>query len=238
MLGTFCMYYRETRSPDTHDLELIELATHLARIAIERDGAEEALRRSESFLAEGQKISHTGTWSWNVSSGKLAWSEEHFRIFGFDPEKTEPSFDLFLGTVHSEDRAFVKRSLDQAVREKSGFDMEFRIALTDGSIKHVQGMGRPVIEGSGAIDRYIGTTVDITARKRTEALLAGEKRLLEMVARGDPLTPILETLCRLVEELASGALSSILLFDPDRNCLWHGRLAHAGGERLQPRHGE
>ena len=100
--------------------------------------------------------------------------------------------------------------------------MEFRIALTDGSIKHVQGVGRPVIEGSGAIDRYIGTTVDITARKRTEALLAGEKRLLEMVARGDPLTPILETLCRLVEELASGALSSILLFDPDRNCLWHG----------------
>ena len=222
VLGTFCMYYRETRSPDSHDLELIELATHLARIAIERDGAEEALRRSESFLAEGQKISHTGTWSWNVSSGKIAWSEEHFRIFGFDPGKTEPSFQLFLESVHPEDRSFIERGLDEAVREKSGFDMEFRIALADGSVKHVQGVGRPMVKESGDIEDYIGTTVDITARKRAEVLLAEEKRLLEMVARGDSLTVILDALCRLVEQLASGALSSILLFDANRNCLWHG----------------
>ena len=147
------MYYRETRSPDSHDLELIELATHLARIAIERDGAEEALRRSESFLAEGQKISHTGTWSWNVSSGKIAWSEEHFRIFGFDPGKTEPSFQLFLESVHPEDRSFIERGLDEAVRKKSGFDLEFRIALADGSVKHVQGVGRPMVKESGDIGR-------------------------------------------------------------------------------------
>ena len=222
VLGTFCMYYRETRSPDSHDLELIELATHLARIAIERDGAEEALRRSESFLAEGQKISHTGTWSWNVSSGKIAWSEEHFRIFGFDPGKTEPSFQLFLESVHPEDRSFIERGLDEAVQEKSGFDLEFRIALADGSVKHVQGVGRPMVKESGDIEDYIGTTVDITARKRAEVLLAEEKRLLEMVARGDSLTVILDALCRLVEQLASGALSSILLFDANRNCLWHG----------------
>jgi PAS domain S-box-containing protein len=222
VLGTFCMYYRETRSPNSHDLELIELATHLARVAIERGVAEEALRRSESFLAEGQKISHTGTWSWNVSSAKVAWSEEHFRIFGFDPEKTEPSFPLFLETVHPEDRSFIERGLDQAVREKSGFDMEFRIVLADGSIKNVQGVGRPVLKEAGDIDHYIGTTVDITARKRAEALLAGEKRLLEMVARGDSLALILDALCRLVEELASGALSSILLLEPNGNQLRHG----------------
>src|SRR6266850_6878213 len=69
VLGTFCMYYRETRSPNPYDLELIELATHLARVAIERDRAEEALRRSEGFLADGQRISHTGTWGWNLSTG-------------------------------------------------------------------------------------------------------------------------------------------------------------------------
>jgi len=222
VLGTFCMYYRETRSPNSDDLELIELATHLARVAIERDVSEEALRQSESFLAEGQKISHTGTWRWNVSSGKVVWSEEHSRIFGFDPEKTEPSFQLFLETVHPEDQSSIERGLDEAVREKSGFDMEFRIALADGSIKYVQGVGRPVVQESGEIDHYIGTTVDITARKRAEALLAGEKRLLEMVARGDSLTLILNALCRLVEESASGALSSILLFESNRNCLWHG----------------
>jgi PAS domain S-box-containing protein len=213
VLGTFCMYYREPRSPNAHDLELIELATHIARVAIERDRAEEALRRSEGFLADGQRISRTGTWGWNISTGRVVWSEEHFRIFGFDPETTEPSFQLFLETVHPDDRSFIERGLDEAVREKSGFDMEFRIALADGSIKNVQGVGRPVITQSGDIDNYIGTTVDITARKHAEALLAGEKRLLEMVARGDSLPLILDALCRLVEELSSGALSSILLLD-------------------------
>jgi PAS domain S-box-containing protein len=213
VLGTFCMYYREPRSPNSHDLELIELATHLTRVAIERDRAEEALRQSEGFLADGQRISHTGTWGWNIPTGKVVWSDEHFRIFGFDPEKTEPSFQLFLETVHPEDRLFIERGLGEAVRDKSGFDMEFRIALADGSIKNVQGVGRPVSTQSGNIDNYIGTTVDITARKRAEALLAGEKRLLEMVARGDSLPLILDALCRLVEELSSGALASILLLD-------------------------
>jgi PAS domain S-box-containing protein len=220
VLGTFCMYYREPRSPTSHDLELIELATHLARVAIERDRAEEALRRSEGFLADGQRISHTGTWGWNIPTGKVVWSDEHFRIFGFDPEKTEPSFKLFLGTVHPDDRSFIERGLDEAVREKSGFDMEFRIALADGSIKNVQGVGRPVLTRSGDIDNYIGTTVDITARKQAQALLAGEKRLLEMVARGDSLSLILDALCRLVEELSTGALSSILLLDGTQ--LHHG----------------
>src|SRR5438132_2975392 len=181
----------------------------------ERKSAEEKLQRSKAFLSEGQRIIHTGSWSWNVSSGKVAWSGEHFRIFGFDPEKTEPSFQLFLETVHPEDRSFIQRDLEKAVREKSGFDMEFRIALTDGSIKHVQGVGRPVVEESGEVARYIGTTVDITQRKRAEALFAGEKRLLEMIATGVALNEILNALCLIIEECRPGTLASILLLRSD-----------------------
>ena len=182
---------------------------------IERKSAEEKLRRSKAFLAEGQRISHTGSWSWHVSSGKVAWSEEHFRIFGFDPEKIEPFFQLFLETVHPEDRSFIERSLDEAVREKRGFDMEFRIALADGSIKHVQGVGRPIFGESGEVDRYIGTTVDISERKRGEALFAGEKRLLEMIATGVPLEEILNALCLIIEEYRPNTLASILLLRSD-----------------------
>jgi PAS domain S-box-containing protein len=225
VLGTFCMYYRETKSPSPDDLDLIELATYLARVAIERDSAEEALRRSENFLAEGQRISRTGTWSWNPSTGKIIWSEEHFRIFGFDPAKVEPSLRLFFETVHPEDRSDIERRLTEATDGRRGFDMEFRIALADGTIKDVQGVGRPVLKESGAVEGYIGTTVDITARKRAETLLAGEKHLLEMVARGDSLPRILDALCRLVEELASDALSSILLLE-DGNRLRHGAAPH------------
>jgi PAS domain S-box-containing protein len=182
---------------------------------IERKSAEEKLRRSKAFLAEGQRISHTGTWSWNVASGKVTWSEEHYRIFGFEPEKTEPFFQLFMETVHPEDRSFVERGLDEAIREKRGFDMEFRIALADGSIKHVQGVGRPAFGASGEVDSYTGTTVDITERKRGEALFAGEKRLLEMIATGVALKEILNVLCLIIEEYRPGTLASVLLLRPD-----------------------
>jgi PAS domain S-box-containing protein len=181
----------------------------------ERKQAEENLRHSEAFLAEGQRISHTGSWSWNVSNGNVAWSEEHFRIFGFDPEKTKPSFQLFSETIHPEDRLFIKRSLDEAIKEKRGFDIEFRIALADGSVKHVQGVGRPVLGESGEVHRYIGTTVDITGRKRGEALFAGEKRLLEMIATGIALKEILNALCQIIEEYRPATLASILLLRPD-----------------------
>src|ERR1700693_956361 len=182
---------------------------------IERKSAEEKLRRSQGFLAEGQRISHTGSWSWKVSNGKVTWSEEHFRIFGLDPEKTEPSFQLFLETVHPNDRSFIERSLDEAIKEKRGFDLEFRIALADGSIKHVQGVGRAVFGESGNVDGYVGTTVDITGRKRGQALFAGEKRLLEMIATGVPLTEILNVLCLIIEEYRPSTLASILLLRAD-----------------------
>src|SRR6478609_5347230 len=186
-----------------------------AREKAERARAETALRRSEGFLAEGQRISHTGTWSWNVSSGEVTWSEEHFRIFGYDPQKTQPSYQLFLETVHPEDRSTIEQNLDRVIREKSGFDMEFRIALADGSIKHVQSVGQPVLGESGEVDHYTGTTVDISERKRGEALFAGEKRLLEAIATGVPLEKILNALCLIIEEYRRGTLASVLLLRTD-----------------------
>src|SRR5205809_1368816 len=187
----------------------------LHREIIERENAEQKLRHSEAFLTEGQRISHTGSWSWNVSSGKVAWSEEHFRIFGFDPDKTDPSFQLFLEKVHPEDRLFIERSLNEAVRQRTGFDIEFRIALADGAIKYVQGVGRPVLGPSGEVDSYIGTTVDISERKRGEALSAGEKRIVEMIAAGVALEQILNSLCLIIEDNRSGTLASILLLRSD-----------------------
>jgi PAS domain S-box-containing protein len=181
----------------------------------ERKRTEERLRHSEAFLAEGQRISHTGSWSWNVPSGKLTWSDEHFRIFGFDAEKTEPTLKLFMERVHPEDRSFIERSLDEAIREKRGFDLEFRLALADGSIKHVQGIGRATVGPSGEVDNYTGTTVDISERKRGEALFAGEKRLLEMIATGVALNEILDRLCVIIEAYRPGTLASILLLRPD-----------------------
>src|SRR6266700_485126 len=205
--------------------KLLAANEELQKEIAERKRAEEKLRRSKAFLTEGQRISHTGSWGWDVSSGKVAWSEEHFRIFGFDPEKTEPSLQLFLETVHPEDRSFIEQGLDEAVRERSGFDMEFRITLGDGSIKHVQGVGRPVVGASGEVDDFTGTTVDISERKRGEALFSGEKRLLEMIATGVALKEILNALCVIIEEYRPGTLASVLLLRPD--CLHLDSIAGA-----------
>ena len=104
VLGTFAMYFAEPRTPSDSDLELIKRAGHIAQIAIERKRAKRVLRRSEDYLAQAQKLSLTGSFGWNVSSGELFWSQETFCILGYDPA-TKPKLELVLNRVHPEDLA-------------------------------------------------------------------------------------------------------------------------------------
>src|SRR6266850_2305170 len=184
---------------------------------------EEKLQRSEAYLAEAQRLTHTGSWAWRVAGRDvLHVSEEWYRIYGFDPEEGMPGWEERLRRVHPEDRAKWQEAIDRAIGEKSGYQVEFRILLPDGTVKYIHTVGHPVLNASGDLAEFVGSATDITDRKRAEVLLAREKRLLEMIARGDSRALILEGACRLVEELASGSLSSILLLDPSTNCLRHG----------------
>jgi NO-binding membrane sensor protein with MHYT domain/signal transduction histidine kinase len=185
--------------------------------------AEEALRRSESYLAEAQKLTHTGSWAWRVEGrDAVHLSEEWYRINGFDPEKGILAWEERLQRLYPGDRAKWQEATERAIAEKSDYEVEVRILLPDGTVKDIRTVGHPVLNASGELVQFVGSSTDITERKRTGVLLAGEKRLLEMIARGDSRTVILDALCRLVEELASGSLSSILLLDPIANCLRHG----------------
>jgi PAS domain S-box-containing protein len=185
-------------------------------ILIARQRAE---RRLEAYLAEAQRISHTGSFGWTPSTGEIFWSEETFHIFQYD--QTIPTVELIQQRTHPEDLARVKQTFECAAHENKEFDFEHRLLMPDGCVKYVRVMGRPLIHDSGNLE-FVGAVMDISDRKRAEALLAAEKRLLEMIARGDSLTLILDAICRHVEELASGSLSSILLLDPIANCLRHG----------------
>src|SRR5262245_41445394 len=149
----------------------------------ERRRAEEELRRSETYLAEGQRISHTGSWGWNVATGELFWSQEHFHIFGFDPETAKPSYPMFLEKIHPKDRPLVGQTVDQAVRERTDLEMDYRIVLTDGSIKHLQSLGHPVIGESGDLMEFVGTVMDVTERKRDEEALHQAEAELAHVTR-------------------------------------------------------
>jgi PAS domain S-box-containing protein len=185
--------------------------------------AEEALRRSEVYLAEAQKLTHTGSWVWQVAGREASHlSEEWYRVYGFDPEKGMPGWEERLNRVHPQDRAKWQETIDRAIHEKSDYEVEFRILLPDGTVKYIHTVGHPVLNACGDLTEFVGSATDITERKRAEVLLAGEKRLLEMIAKGDSRELVLESACLLVEELASGSLCSILLLDASANCLRHG----------------
>jgi signal transduction histidine kinase len=179
-----------------------------------------AAQRSEMYLEEAQRLSHTGSFSWKISSREMFWSEEHFRIFEIDRTET-PTVDHILRRVHPEDMALVKENVERAALERKDYDFEHRLLMPDGSVKHVHVLGRALPDDSGSVE-FVGAVMDVTERKQAEMLLAREKRLLEMIARGASLPHILEALCRLVEELASGSLCSILLLDANEKRLRHG----------------
>jgi PAS domain S-box-containing protein len=156
------------RERERVESELREQAAEL----IEHKRAEEELRRSEAYLAEGQRLSHTGSWAWNVSTGELFWSQEHFRIFGLDPEKAKPSYEMFFEMVHPEDRRFIERSLDMAVRERSDFNNDYRIVRPDGMVRHIHSLAHPVFNQSGDLTEYVGTVIDTTEHVRARATLS------------------------------------------------------------------
>jgi PAS domain S-box-containing protein len=319
-------------------------------ILIARQRAEQ---RQEAYLAEAQRLSHTGSFGWRVAAGEIVWSEETYRIFQYD-STTTPTVESLLQRVHPEDGALVKQIIERASQDGKDFDFEHRLLMPDGSVKHVHVVARALSDESGSIEyagavmdvtrqyqanaalekafddvkksedrlrlaidtipsmvwsarpdgsvdfvnqpwaeyhglslqdlgrqglvqvvhpedvattadkwraalatgtpsehelrvrradgtyrwflsravplrdelgnivKWYGTIADIEDRKRAETLLTGEKQLLEMIARGDSRAIILDALCRLVEERATGSLSSILLLDPNASRLRHG----------------
>jgi PAS domain S-box-containing protein len=134
----------------------------------ERKRAEEALRRSEAYLAEAQRLSHTGSWASECTGRPLYWSEEVFRIFGLNPQQGIPTPDQPLQRIHPEDLDKFLGTFNRAVQAKVDFEVEARVVLPDGTVRHIHGIGHPVLNANGEIVEVVGTVVDITERKRAE----------------------------------------------------------------------
>jgi PAS domain S-box-containing protein len=137
----------------------------------ERKNAEEQLRRSEAYLAAGQRLSHTGSWALDVSSGALFWSQESFRIFGFDPERTIPSVETFLQRIHPEDRPRIEQGIKEASTEPRDYAADYRIVLPDGSTKYIHDVVYPVTNEAGQVIERYGLVMDVTESKQAEKKL-------------------------------------------------------------------
>ena len=174
----------------------------------EHKKAEEAVRRSEAFLAEGQRISQTGSWVWKPATGEIVSSKERFRIFGLDPETTKPSFDEFFERVLPEDQPRLKQTFDSAIREKRDFEHEYRIVTPDGLIKHIHSVGHAMVNDSSELVEFIGTTMDITDRKRAEEALHEARAELARVARVTMMGELAASIAHEVNQPLAGVVTS------------------------------
>jgi PAS domain S-box-containing protein len=137
-----------------------------ASIDIEdRKRAEEALRRSEGYLAEAQRLSHTGSFGWNVATNQIFWSDETFRIFEHDRTTIKPTLETVIDRVHPDDRKFVQDMIDVILRERKGWDLEHRLLMPDGRIKQLHTVGKPLINQAGETE-FVGSVADVTETKR------------------------------------------------------------------------
>ena len=130
---------------------------------------QEALRRSEAYLAEAQQLSHTGSFGFDIESGKFNWSQETFQIFEYDPS-ARVTIQMVTQRTHPDDRAAVQELFERVSREPNGFDFEHRLLMRDGRVKYVQVKGRPSKNERGPFE-LVGAVTDITERKLTELKL-------------------------------------------------------------------
>ncbi|HYR35371.1 MAG TPA: PAS domain-containing protein, partial [Burkholderiales bacterium] len=174
----------------------------------DRKQAEEKLLRSQAYLAEAQRLTHNGSFVGNVATGELTHaSEEFFRVFGFDPTRGLPSTEEFHLRVHPEDRDRTRSTYARTVDERTDFEMDFRIVLPDGTIKHLHAIGHPVFNAAGELVEHIGNVMDVTERKRAEEAHAQLERRLRQAEKMEALGRLAGGIAHDFNNVLSGILA-------------------------------
>jgi PAS domain S-box-containing protein len=166
----------------------------------ERKRAEQAWRQSEAYLAESQRLTHTGSWAFDPSAGKVVyWSEEMFRIYRMDPRWSLPTYDDVARFLHPEDSDRINEAFRNAVRDKAEMVLDYRHVTADGTVAYLHMIGHPVLDKTGALVEYVGTLVDVTESRRAEQRLLAQYRVTRILAEAatlDEATPkILQAMC-------------------------------------------
>jgi PAS domain S-box-containing protein len=169
---------------------VLQLLASQAAISLENAGLYSDLQRSEAFLAQGQTLSHTGSFGWSVLSGEIYWSEETFRIFQYD-RVTKPTLELAFRRIHPGDRDLVQQTIDHASKERADLDFEHRLMMPDGSVKHLHVIARVLTTSSGQLE-YVGAVTDVTATKQAEEKIQqSEVELLQVLELTPQLVAVL-----------------------------------------------
>src|SRR5262245_27399727 len=172
----------------------------------ERKRAEGALRQSETYLAEAQRLSQTGSFGWRVATGEIVWSEESFRIFGYD-RTTKPTLALVLERIHPEDRAAVERLVERVAHEAKDWELERRLLMPDGLVKHGRVVARAVKDAAGKLE-FVGAVMDVTASRRAEEQLNLLRAELAHVTRVTTVGELTAAIAHEVNQPLTGLVTS------------------------------
>jgi len=174
----------------------------------ERKHAEDKLRQSEAYLAEAQKLTHTGSWVWEVAPRRaLHLSDEWYRIYGFDPEEGLITWDKRRGRIHPDDRAGQQQAIDRAINEKSDYEVEYRIILPRGAVRHLHSVGHPVLDASGNLLQFVGSSTDITERRLAEEALHQAQANLARISRITTMGELTASLAHEVNQPIAAAVT-------------------------------
>ena len=184
------------------------LVSAAVRDVTERMRSQEALRRSESYLAEAQKLTHMGSWVWAVAERRaLHLSEEWYRVYGFDPNEGIPDWNKPVQRMHPDDRARWQQVFDRAIREKLDYEAEYRILLPDGAVRHIRSVGHPVLNASGNLVQFVGSSTDITERKQAEEALRRAQADLAHINRVSMMGELAASLAHELKQPIAAALT-------------------------------
>ncbi len=167
--------------------QLLQLNEALRREIEERTHIEEVLRQSQERLAMAQRIAHLGNWDWNILTNQLSWSDEIYRIFGFDPQTVPMTYNVFLSTVHPEDRELVKESVRRALYEGKTYHLDHRIVLPSNEVRIVHEHAEVTYDGTGNPIRMFGTVQDVTDTRRAEEAVRTSEELLRSILQALPV---------------------------------------------------
>jgi PAS domain S-box-containing protein len=164
--------------------------------------AEATLRESEAYLAEAQRLSHTGSWAWNPATGENRyWSEECYRLLGFEPGGGLPPFETYFQRIHPDDQSRYAEKLERATRERAEFEVDYRIIHPNGEIRNVHAIGHPVLGPSGDLVEFVGTGIDVTERKQAEEERERLRQAHADLARVNRITTMGELTASLAHEV-------------------------------------
>jgi PAS domain S-box-containing protein len=150
----------------------------------ERKLGEGAIRRSEAYLAEAQRLSHTGSFGWKPDDGEIVWSDETFRIFEYDPAE-KPTVSMLLQRTHPQDRALVQQVIERATKTGTDFEHEHRLLLPSGAIKHVRALAQAFHDASGNLE-FVGAVTDVSEQRHAEAVIREQEAELREVVDSIP----------------------------------------------------